>query len=136
MANDYFTKWVEAIPTKKATRRVVIDFLMSNISTTFGCPERIVSDNAKYLKFEEYIDFYKKYGIQLSYSSPYHPQGNGKAELSSKSLMKNIKRILENNKKAWNSKSRLVVWVDRVTVKKAIGCSPFDVVYGIHARLP
>ena len=27
IATDYFTKWVEAIPTKKAANKVIIDFL-------------------------------------------------------------------------------------------------------------
>ena len=39
-------------------------------------------------------------------------------------------------KKAWDSKLTLALWVDRVTEKKAIKCAPFDLVYGIHARLP
>ena len=30
----------------------------------------------------------------------------------------------------------LALCADRVTVKKAIGCAPFDLVYGIQARLP
>ena len=30
----------------------------------------------------------------------------------------------------------IAVWADRVTVKKAIGAAPFDLVYGINARLP
>jgi hypothetical protein len=37
-ATDYFTKWVEAIPTKRATESVVIDFLEDNILSRFGCP--------------------------------------------------------------------------------------------------
>lgn len=47
-----------------------------------------------------------------------------------------IKRILDKNKKARDSKMKLAVWVDKVIVKKAIGCAPFDLVYGIQARLP
>jgi hypothetical protein len=35
---DYFTKWVEAIPTRRATDSVVIDFLEENILSRFGCP--------------------------------------------------------------------------------------------------
>jgi hypothetical protein len=45
-ATDYFTKWVEAIPTKRATDSVVIDFLENNILSRFGCPHKIVTDNA------------------------------------------------------------------------------------------
>jgi hypothetical protein len=46
-ATDYFTKWVEAIPTRNATDSVVINFLEENILSRFGCPRKIVTDNAQ-----------------------------------------------------------------------------------------
>ena len=42
---DYFTKWVEVIPTKKATDVVVMDFLEDRIIARFGVPSRIITDN-------------------------------------------------------------------------------------------
>lgn len=51
-------------------------------------------------------------------------------------MLKIIKRILDENKKAWDSKLSLAIWADRVTVKKALGFAPFDIGYGIQAQLP
>lgn len=45
-AIDYFTKWVEAIPTQKADENVIIRFIEENILSRFGCPRKIVTDNA------------------------------------------------------------------------------------------
>jgi len=45
-ATHYFTKWVEAILTRKATDSMVIYFLEENILSRFGCPRKIVTDNA------------------------------------------------------------------------------------------
>ena len=45
VAIDYFTKWVEAIPTRNATSKVVINFILNNIIIRFGCPQKIVTDN-------------------------------------------------------------------------------------------
>jgi hypothetical protein len=53
-ATDYFTKWVEAIPTKRATDSVVIDFLEDNILSRFGCPRKIVTDNAQAFQIHGY----------------------------------------------------------------------------------
>lgn len=50
--------------------------------------------------------------------------------------MKIIQRIIKKNKKAWGSKQKLALWEDTVTVKKAIGYAPFDLVCGIAAKLP
>ena len=40
-ATDYFTKWVEAIPTKAAIEKVVMDFLEDKIITRFVVPTKI-----------------------------------------------------------------------------------------------
>lgn len=77
VATDYFTKWVDVIPIRNSTSKVVTDFLLNNIVTRFGCPERIVSENAMCFRSAEYKEFCNGLGIQMSYSSPYHPQGNG-----------------------------------------------------------
>jgi len=81
------------------------------------------------------VSFCNNYGITLSYSSLYHPQDNGQAESSNKSLMKIIKRIIGNNMKPWDSKIKLVAWDDRVTIKRVIGKSPFELVYGAKVRM-
>ena len=44
-ATDYSTKWVEAIPTKKATDAIVMDFIEDKIITRFGVLARINTDN-------------------------------------------------------------------------------------------
>jgi hypothetical protein len=44
---NYFTRWVESIPTKKATDEVVMKFLEERIITRFGVMSKITTDNAK-----------------------------------------------------------------------------------------
>jgi hypothetical protein len=46
IAIDNFTKCIEAIPTKQDTDIVIIQFLESNIFSRFGCPVKIITDNA------------------------------------------------------------------------------------------
>jgi hypothetical protein len=58
------------------------------------------------------------------------------AESSNKSLIKIIKRLLEDNKKAWDSKLKFALWADRVTTKRSLGVSPFQLVYGVEAIFP
>ena len=72
-ATDYFTKWVEAIPTKKATDVVVMDFLEDRIITKFGVPARIITDNGPCFNSSDMSSFCFKYGILLSHSSNYYP---------------------------------------------------------------
>ena len=102
----------------------------------FGCPRKIVNDNAKMFTSAKLVKFCSDYNIILSHSTAYYPQGNGLDESSKKSLVKIIKKLLEDNKKEWHSKLKFSLWEDKVTTKKSIGTSPFYLVYGTDVIFP
>ena len=79
-AIDFFTKWVESIPTRNATDKVIINFIQGNILSRFGCPKKLLTDNAKAFKSKAMVTFCEQNGIVLKHSTPYYPQGNGLAE--------------------------------------------------------
>lgn len=135
-ATDYFTKWIEAIPTRQATDSVITSFLENNILSCFGCPIKLITDNATAFKSKKMVDFCYKYNISLGHSTAYHLEGNGLAKSSNKSLVNIIKKLLEINKKSWHKKLVNALWADRVSQKKSIGMSPFELVYGADAMFP
>ena len=128
IATDYFTKWIKATLVRNATDVVIIKFLTENILSRFGCPRKLVTDNAQSFKSEKLINFCQNHNIILSQSTPYYPQGNGLAESSNKSIVRIIKKLFSQNKKNWDSKLVYTLWVDRVNNKKSIGTSPFQLV--------
>jgi transposase InsO family protein len=134
-ATDFFTKWIEAIPTRSDSHKVIIGFL-EDLITRFGCPNKIVIDNAVAFGSEPLSRFCEQSGIKLVHSNPYYPQGNGLAESSNKSLIRIIKRLLEGNQRAWNSKLKFTLWADQVTTKRATGLSPFQLVYRAKVIFP
>ena len=136
VATDYFTKWIEAIPTRNATHQVIMNFLYENIFIRFGCPVRLVTDNAPTFKVRELVKMCESMGIQLVHSISYYPQGNGLAESSNKILVRIIRKLLEKNQKSWDSKIKFTLWADKATDKKSIGTSPFKLVYGTEAIFP
>jgi transposase InsO family protein len=139
---DYFTKWVEAIPIKWATDKIVMNFIEDKIITRFGVPAKITTDNAKAFSSVELSSSCFKYGIVLSHSSNYYPQGNGLAESSNKKLMTIIKKTVGDNEKSWDSKLKFALWADIITKKSATRKTPYELVYGldvtlsVHLRLP
>lgn len=133
---DYFEKWIEIIPSRQATDTVIITFLETNILSRFGCPTKLIIDNATAFKSKRMIDFCNKYHITLGHSIAYYPQGNGLAKSSNKSLVNIIKNLLEDNKKTWNKKLVNSLWADRLTTKKSIGTSPYQLVYGMEVVFP
>ena len=82
------------------------------------------------------VDFCHRYQITLGHSTAYYPQGNGLAESSNKSLVNIIKKLLEDNKKSWHTKLVHALWANRLTLKKSIGVSHYQLVYGTDAIFP
>ena len=77
VATEYFTKWAEAIPLRKATRGVVTNFIKESIIIRFGVPYRIINDNDTPFVNSEVRKMLEFYQIKHHQSSPYFPQGNG-----------------------------------------------------------
>eukprot|EP00253_Pinus_taeda_P004159 PITA_04159 len=135
-SNDYFTKWVEAIPLKTTNSKVIIEFIDQFIITRFGVPNALVFDNASYFSGNSMFEFAIKRGFKLKYSTNYYPQGNGLAKSTNKNLVKIIKRTIEQNHKNWHKSLIFALWADIITQKASIGTSPFNLVYGKEAVLP
>ena len=95
---DYFTKWVEAKPLASITQQNVKNFVWKSILCKFGVPRVLVSDNGRQFDNALFKDFCEHFGIQNHYSSPAHPQANGQAEVTNRSLLKIIKTHLEGAK--------------------------------------
>jgi len=58
------------------------------------------------------MDTIESMGIQVVDSTSFYPQGNGLEEPSNKSLVRVIKKLLEDNKKSWDSKLEFSLWDD------------------------
>eukprot|EP00253_Pinus_taeda_P027055 PITA_27055 len=136
VATNYFTKWIEAIPTGKVDHQVVMKFLTENIFTRFGCPHKLVTDNAATFRAKELVDMCDSMVIKLVHFTSYYHQGNGLAESSNKSLIRIVKNLLGDNKKNWDSKLKYALWANKVITKKSTGNSPFKLVYGTEAVFP
>ena len=93
MATEYFTKWVEAIPLRKAARGAVANFIKENIIVRFGMPHRIISDNGTPFINRDVRKMLEFYQVKHYWSSPYYPQGNGQAEATNKTLIKIISKM-------------------------------------------
>ena len=48
VCTDYVMKWVEARALPRATEKIVVDFLFSDIFARFGVPREIVTDEGNY----------------------------------------------------------------------------------------
>jgi transposase InsO family protein len=77
----------------------VIGFVTEHIIHRFGIPQTLTTDPGTSFVSKEVRDFVNYYGIKLLNSSPYYAQANGQAESSNKTLVKLIKKKIEDNPK-------------------------------------
>jgi hypothetical protein len=98
----YFMKWTEVVPLKNMTHKEVIEFITEHIIHRFGIPQTLTMDQGTSFTSGQVGEFADSYKIKLLNSSPYYAQANGRAESSNKTLIKLIKKKIEENPRRWH----------------------------------
>ena len=78
-----------------------------------------MSDNGKQFANPKFRDFCAELGIKNYYSFPAHPQSNGQAEVTIRTLKSALKTKLEDPKGKWVENLPEVLWAHRTTRKSA-----------------
>jgi transposase InsO family protein len=102
VAMDYFTKWTEVVPLKNMTHKEVIEFTTKHIIHKFGIPQTLMIDQGTSFVSSQVREFIESYKLRLLNSSPYYAQANGQAKSSNKTLIKLIKKKIEDNPRRWH----------------------------------
>jgi hypothetical protein len=80
-------------------------------------------------------DFAESLKVKLLSPSPYYAQANGQAESSNKTLIKLIKKKIEENPKRWHEVLSKALWAHHISKHSATKVTPFELVYGQEAVL-
>uniref|UniRef100_A0A2N9EG78 RNA-directed DNA polymerase n=1 Tax=Fagus sylvatica TaxID=28930 RepID=A0A2N9EG78_FAGSY len=136
VATEYFSKWVEAIPLRKATGAAMANFIREHIITRFGIPHKIISDNGTPFVNKNVREVLEHYRIKHRRSTPYYPQGNGQAEATNRMLLRILSKMVFDYGKGWSSHLADTLWAYRGSTKTATGFTPFSLVYGTDAISP
>ena len=95
-----------------------------------------MSDNGKQFDNPKFRDFRVELGIRNYYSSLTHPQSNGQAEVTIRTLKAALKTKLEDLKGKWVEYLPEVLWAYRTTSKSATQETPFALAFGTEAVAP
>jgi hypothetical protein len=127
---------VEAVPMKSVASKDVINFFKEHIIHRFGIPQTITTDGGSIFISEEFKKFTTDMGIKLIRSSPYYAQANGQAEASNQSLIKLIKRKIDEHPRRWHEVLSEALWAYHISCHGATKTSPYHLVYVQEAVLP
>ena len=95
-----------------------------------------MSDNGKQFDNPKFGDFCAELGIKNYYSSPAHPQSNGQAKVTIRTLKATLKTKLEDLKGKWTEYLPEVLWAYRTTCKTTTRKTPFTLAFGTEAVAP
>ncbi|KAL0815591.1 hypothetical protein Bca101_072035 [Brassica carinata] len=132
----YFSKWVEAEALSQITDLQIRKFLWTNVITRFRVPHEIVTVNGPQFTSHNFKEFYRDWGIKLTFATPRHPQSNGQAESTNKTVINMLKKQLGGSHGIWEEELHGVLWVYRTTPKTATQETPYLLVYGSEAIIP
>ena len=133
---DYFTKWAEAKPLATITEQKVRSFIWRSIICRFGISRSLVSDNGKQFDNPKFRDFCAELRIKNYYSSLAHPQSNGQAKVTIRTLKAALKTKLEDLKRKWVEYLSEVLWAYRTMRKSATRETPFALAFGTEVVDP
>jgi transposase InsO family protein len=105
---------MESIASKDVT-----NFVKENVIHRFRIPHTITTDGGSVFISEEFKTFTTDMGIKLIRSSPYYAQANGQAEASNQSLIKLIKRKIDEHPRRWHEVLSEALWAYRISCQGA-----------------
>jgi transposase InsO family protein len=132
---DYVSKWVEAMPCRKASTEESITMIKNVIFRRFGTPKILISDGGTHFTGKNFRKCLSKLGIEHRVTTTYHPQTNEQAKTSNRQLKSILNKTIEKGGKDWSRKLDGALWAYRTAFKTPIGMTPYQFVYGKTCHL-
>lgn len=132
----HFNKQAEAEAVQSITTQQTISFISKNIFTCFDIPKVIITNNVMQFTNFTFKEFCRKWDINLRFSSAYHPQINGMTEVTNRTILQGLKKILDQAKGRWLEEWPHILWAYRTTSRTATGEIPFSLVYRVEVVIP
>nr|XP_009609672.1 uncharacterized protein LOC104103465 [Nicotiana tomentosiformis] len=126
---------VEAVTFKAVTKKVVVDFVHSNIIYRFGIPKTITTNNAANLNSHLMREVCEQFKITYRNSTPYRPKANGAVEAANKNIKKILRKMIQSSRQ-WHEKMAFALLGYRTTVRTSVGVAPYLLVYCTEVVIP
>ncbi|XP_048242476.1 uncharacterized protein K02A2.6-like [Haliotis rufescens] len=98
---DHFTKYAVAIPTRNQTARTTAKVLFDHFIVHYGIPEKLHSDQGRNFESDIIKQLCSILGILKTWTTPYHPMGNGLCERFNRTLLGMLGTLEEQQKAKW-----------------------------------
>lgn len=128
---DSFSKFCVLVPLKEISSATISKAIFEKWISVFGCPFQIHSDNATYFSSDFMKQICQSFNIHQTFSSPYHPQGNGLAERTIQTVKNMLRTLLyQKAKHLWPNIVSEVEMALRCSENATTGFTPYETIFG------
>ena len=130
---DRFTRWPEAIPIVDTSAETIAKTFFAQWISRYGSPTTVTTDRGSQFESQLFNEFVRLTGTHRTRTTAYHPQANGMVER----LHRQLKAALcAHNHSEWTDTLPAVLLGIRNSIKEDMQCTPANLVFGMHPRLP
>ncbi|KAI7789793.1 hypothetical protein IRJ41_013744 [Triplophysa rosa] len=132
---DYYSRWVELFPMRKATAQNVASIFRKEILTRWGVPDFILSDRG--VQFISYVfrELCENWNVTPKLTTAYHPQTN-MTERVNRTLKSMMAAYVEGNHKRWDQFLPEFRFALNSGIQETTGFSPAELQLGRKLQGP
>jgi len=129
------TKERHLIPVKSMTAKNTARILCRDVFSKHGLPHHALSDRGPQFTSSFMRYAYKAFGVDQRLTSSYHPQANGQAENTNKSMEKFLRAHVNYKQNDWVDWLWMAEFVANNSVSASTKVTPFFATRGTHPRM-
>lgn len=128
---DRFSKYAHFMALSHPyTAQDVAQCFMDNIFRLHGMPQSIIKDRDPVFLSTTWKEFFRAQGVDLNFSTAYHPQTDGQTEVTNRTLETYLRCMTADSPHAWSKWLPLAEWWYNTTYHSAVRTTPYEVLYG------
>lgn len=131
---DQFTKWLEVIPLRAATGKVIAD-QVRKIIYRWGVPKILLSDRGTPFLNKTLTELAETYQFHCEYTPPYHPQANF-VERANRTIKPMLTTFVDENQRDWDRYLAEFMYALNSSKQESTGYSPAFLNFGRELPQP
>lgn len=132
---DYYSRWVEFFPLRKANAQSIASLLRKEILTRWGLPDFILSDRGAQFVSTLFQELCQRWSVKPKLTTSYHPQTN-MTERINRTLKCMISAYVDYNHRKWDQYLPELRFAINSAVQETIGMTPAELQLGRKLQSP